>query len=467
MNEEESWKQKYEEVTEEYEETKEQLVKAAEFGKNLIEETKNLKKQLGKMSDDYDKKEKEVEMLEAKLMDAAQRVMYMENEKNDKASEELSQLQEELKSAKSRNTLLTKQLNDAEVNYKSLLEDLKRKEDLLSHKDSDYKKLIERMASEADELRKRVQSLKEELQSALEKSEEQHVVHQTLVKKYEELEEDHSIANKKLEDTLSELQGLLQAGGNASDKREEMLKKEVVELVAEVESMSEKYNATKQNKDKLEEMVQILIKENQKLLSKTEEQQQVISEARENLRELREAQEKHESTQKDFSDPLGANGKNINDNNEERKFMRSSLLEQLESKFAEVQKDIPESCNSIQGSSSQKDRSSDLSAPNNCEEYFIISSTAVKVKLAIKFPHKSDEVFKIKGSALYNDAMKEGIPFHEWYSWLEERLAKKLMEIDTPIITQKNQILVVAPNKKNTKTETIKKKWATFWKRDN
>lgn len=35
-------------------------------------------------------------------------------------------------------------------------------------------------------------------------------------------------------------------------------------------------------------------------------------------------------------------------------------------------------------------------APANCEEYFLIAQTAVKIGLAIKFPHQSDAIFKVR-----------------------------------------------------------------------
>ncbi len=33
-------------------------------------------------------------------------------------------------------------------------------------------------------------------------------------------------------------------------------------------------------------------------------------------------------------------------------------------------------------------------APDNCEEYFLIAQTAVKIGLAIKFPHQADAIFR-------------------------------------------------------------------------
>ena len=61
----------------------------------------------------------------------------------------------------------------------------------------------------------------------------------------------------------------------------------------------------------------------------------------------------------------------------------------------------------------------------NCEEYFFLASTAIKIQLAIKMPHTSDGCNRINIKALYDQCRKANIPFHEWYDWIRAKLIGK------------------------------------------
>jgi hypothetical protein len=62
----------------------------------------------------------------------------------------------------------------------------------------------------------------------------------------------------------------------------------------------------------------------------------------------------------------------------------------------------------------------------DCEEYFYLAATAVKIGIAIKYVHHSDEVFKTSSKLLYDRAIEADVPFHEWHDWLVEQLNTRL-----------------------------------------
>ncbi len=52
----------------------------------------------------------------------------------------------------------------------------------------------------------------------------------------------------------------------------------------------------------------------------------------------------------------------------------------------------------------------------------MIAQTAVKIGLAMKFPHRSDEVFRVRGIDLYYKCLNSHVPFHQWHLWISRTL---------------------------------------------
>lgn len=85
-------------------------------------------------------------------------------------------------------------------------------------------------------------------------------------------------------------------------------------------------------------------------------------------------------------------------------------------------------------------------APDNCEDYFLIAQTAVKIGLAIKYPHHSDRFFQVRGIDLYYKCLNSRIPFHQvsgglrggdddgliderctqWHNWISKTLQEMI-----------------------------------------
>merc|ERR1711991_14625 len=72
-------------------------------------------------------------------------------------------------------------------------------------------------------------------------------------------------------------------------------------------------------------------------------------------------------------------------------------------------------------------------------EYFLIAQTAVKMGLAIKYPHKSDEVFKVKGIDLYYKCINSHVPFHQWHLWIARTLHSMLTGSAKPAALMKKR----------------------------
>eukprot|EP01091_Cochliopodium_minus_P014548 TRINITY_DN4958_c1_g1_i1.p1 TRINITY_DN4958_c1_g1~~TRINITY_DN4958_c1_g1_i1.p1 ORF type:complete len:320 (-),score=120.18 TRINITY_DN4958_c1_g1_i1:59-1018(-) len=315
---------------------------------------------------------------------------------------------------------------------------------MIKQESNNHDRLSDKLLLEIEELRKKQHQQNDLINLFKNKNEEMHRLNVELSKKIEHEKEENSILSSKLEDTLSEMQGLLK-GGNTPEKREELLKKELFQLVLDHEALNEKYEEVKENKEKFEKLVSYLAQENEKLTQKINdletENPPSIPEQK-NL--FQEHFEHHPKNGNGFSlfDQISENNENNNKNNENSEVKTTSVTPTKEITApikTTPMKPVPNS-------------------PGD-EEFFSIACTAIKIKLAIKFPHKSDEVFKIKASSLYDEAIKKGVPFHEWYTWIDETLNSKLMQINTPIIEHRNDVLIVTPNKKNNKTEAVKKKW--------
>ena len=369
--------------------------------------------------------------------------MQETNKKKEINENRFQEMQEKINTIQSKNELLVSQLNEAEVNNKTLYNEI----DEMKKENSDQDRASDKLLLEVHDLKKKIEHQKKEIASLQQKQDFTEKTNKELHRKLEKEKEENLVLQKKLEESISELQILLKSG-NTPEKREEMLKKELLELVNENDKMNLKYKELKCEKDKLEKLISFLAQQNHMMEKRLNDESSTPTSI-----PLVNHQEKSNNLEQLISDskPTSHNGKGF------------SLFDQLkesndpESPIPSISTSKPST--TIAPTLSQSNSKQNVkSGPSGEQEYFTIASTAIKIKLAIKYPHKSDEVFKIKPITLYEEALSKGIPFHEWYTWIDETLQSKLVHIVTPSIENKNDVLIITPNKK---TENVKKKW--FW----
>jgi hypothetical protein len=51
-------------------------------------------------------------------------------------------------------------------------------------------------------------------------------------------------------------------------------------------------------------------------------------------------------------------------------------------------------------------------------DYFYLAAAAIKIGLILSFPEKAPKIAEINAKDLYNHALDQHIPFHEWHAWL-------------------------------------------------
>merc|ERR1712137_1337184 len=67
-----------------------------------------------------------------------------------------------------------------------------------------------------------------------------------------------------------------------------------------------------------------------------------------------------------------------------------------------------------------------IGAPENCEDYFFLAVTAIKISCAMKAPVGSAGAFRVNTEQLYEQCLDAEIPFHEWYEWVKSQFDERL-----------------------------------------
>ena len=173
-------------------------------------------------------------------------------------------------------------------------------------------------------------------------------------------------------------------------------------VAAELEEMKHRNGDLLAEKRSMEEAVTSLVRQTQELQHENEEQMAFLEQARDTIAALR--------TERDAAVAGGGGGGGVSTGG-------SSLLDELEANMN----------SKIQQKEAKPQRlDAGDGAPENCEEYFLIAQTAVKIGLAMKYPHKSDEVFKVRGIDLYYKCLNSHVPFHQWHLWISRTLHSML-----------------------------------------
>lgn len=344
--------------------------------------------------------------------EAAERIRILEeNEKH--RQKEFEELKEEVSSLRSSRTRLQQQLGDAEHMNQSLQKEIEQAREhykLMTSNDKSYSILAENYKIALKEL----ESTKHELESMKQK--------ESQLKK--EMTRVRRESKKLLEVSFKEENGTpppaeAPSGKQSSDPPGNRPRKgsnnaELIQLGAQLADLQVQFDAKiehaeeleRQNK-KLNEMVKTLTKNNVELTNEKEDRDRLLKKLREEQQERFLAMEE-------------ANEQRIT-----RK-RSSSIASEIEKnarkeppKVAEVPLEPPV----------------DDSAARANEEYFHMTCAAMKVKFAIKnkinLPDEraAEKVFMIRSTDLYEQVLRDKVPFHEWHAWLKNQLITRVTQM--------------------------------------
>mmetsp|Transcript_27588 Transcript_27588/g.42472 ORF Transcript_27588/g.42472 Transcript_27588/m.42472 type:complete len:162 (-) Transcript_27588:9-494(-) len=104
-----------------------------------------------------------------------------------------------------------------------------------------------------------------------------------------------------------------------------------------------------------------------------------------------------------------------------------------------------------------------VGAPENCEEYFFLAVTAIKISCAMKAPIEATGAFRVNADALYQQLLESEVPFHEWYEWIKKQFERKL-ESFAP---KENKPVLVNPGPPTPEPDSIRAKFARFMRRSS
>jgi chromosome segregation ATPase len=210
---------------------------------------------------------------------------------------------------------------------------------------------------------------------------------------------------------LKQLRAVSDAAGSQATASQQV-KSTLGEVARELEAVKAQNAELLAEKHSMEEAVTSLVRQTQELRVENEEQMAFLAQARDTIHALKKDRESS-----------AASG---NDNNaSEAAAKGNSLLDELEANMdskIKAQEARPARPTRPEGGGGD-------GAPENCEEYFLIAQTAVKIGLAMKFPHRSDEVFRVRGIDLYYKCLNSHVPFHQWHLWISRTLHAMLVRL--------------------------------------
>ncbi len=199
----------------------------------------------------------------------------------------------------------------------------------------------------------------------------------------------------KMLEQMKQLQTASEAAGHHASATQQA-KSDMSDLTRELEAVKAQNAELLAEKHGMEEAVTSLVRQTQELRVEHEEQMAFLSQARDTIGMLKKERESAPASE----------SSNCN----------TSLLDELEANMdSKIKAEEARPVRPV------KPEGGD-GAPENCEEYFLIAQTAVKIGLAMKFPHRSDEVFRVRGIDLYYKCLNSHVPFHQWHLWISRTL---------------------------------------------
>ncbi len=209
---------------------------------------------------------------------------------------------------------------------------------------------------------------------------------------------------QKMLEQMKQLQAASEAAGQHASATQQA-KSDMSGLARELEEVKAQNAELLAEKHGMEEAVTSLVRQTQELRVENEEQMAFLAQARDTIGALKKERE------------ASAAAGGGNDNNAAGDAAKgNSLLDELEANM-----DSKIKAQEARPARPTRPETGD-GAPENCEEYFLIAQTAVKIGLAMKFPHRSDEVFRVRGIDLYYKCLNSHVPFHQWHLWISRTL---------------------------------------------
>lgn len=203
--------------------------------------------------------------------------------------------------------------------------------------------------------------------------------------------------------------------------------------------LEKKIGDIKYEKKQLEKTIADFAIQNQQLHRERDENLQFLQEAREALANHRRKEE-----EKEFEASLNS-GVDLDR-------PENSLLGELELEFANR---LVKNEEDTQVVTAKKivNMAPPPGAPENCEEFFFLAATAIKIAFAVQAPKTSDGCFRINIKALYIQALENEVPFHEWYDWIKLQLASKQESLYSSVTSSPNSSVNRVKNPRPRRTQ--------------
>lgn len=334
-------------------------------------------------------------------------------------------------------TLLEEQLTEAFGANKRILEELKEKEIQLEAFRTKQREYVQ-FSEHARELEVELQELRQKLQRI---NQDNMSLQRENSKLQLERQESESSFEEKLQSAKKEIESIVSQSGPKRTIVDD-LKTQLQQTIEDLEVKEKELSQSRWETKRMEEGMASLIRENQRLCDERDEYLAFLHESRATIASLR--QENNERL---------ASSANVDQKTREEDSILGELQKEMEAKLAD-KKDLVEAVihspvPSRKAGAAIAAPASDVASENqtsaeprtgveaptvaefgliNCEEYFLMASTAVKIGMAVKHPHVSDKVFQINSRHMFRQAAQLDIPFHEWHFWIVDRFSEKLKE---------------------------------------
>jgi hypothetical protein len=188
---------------------------------------------------------------------------------------------------------------------------------------------------------------------------------------------------------------------------------ELKELHAHIDALTLANEEMRQDRAKLREGIDAMARENRNLYKERDENLHFLNEARSSIAALIAEQRAGASSSSSSSSSADSGGAEHG----------SSLLGELEKELSSRLRDEDDT------GGKTKEAAGGF---QDAEEYFLWLTQAIKIATVNKYPHQSDRACQLTPRALYKEVGEAEIAFHEWHTWLEQRIASELTDAPIP-----------------------------------
>jgi len=389
-------------------ETQNSLQMAAEFGNALLEKNQVLEADQQALENRLQAREEEIEQLRSQL-DEQEHVNRQLKQKmedvNNQDTTDISEYENKIKMLKSKYNNSKDHLKDVTTLNTQLSEEIAAKESMIiKYRGIDKELLKNRQEMET------IITEKDNIQTSLNTAKEQITdLKRELSNVKVELKKSEG-KQDELQLVISDLKLQLTQKGSSDKGKYNQIMQELQEAEDAIEELEKDNGELKYAKKQLEKTVADFAIQNQQLHKEKEENLRFLEEARTALANYRQKEE-----EKEFEDSVNS----IVDADRPDNSLLGELEQELETRLV------------VDGESVKK--TPPPGAPENCEEFFFLAATAVKIAFAMQAPKTSDGCFRINIKSLYQQALDAEVPFHEWYDWIKLQLASKQESLMTSV----------------------------------